>query len=193
MSPNPSDYYAMRTTWRMYRTKEGEWVVYSGPLSFTTSDRFEVEKRLAKHGCSPDDVQRLFVSQADKGEGVVSVPIGLERLQELNAPTVVGSHGSYRWLTTGQHGLDSFCSYCPQALLGKSLRWIAARWFSRMPRIKLAGAVGMSSLIVPKSNRRQNVEQREFLVTARGSTSGMCLILLSTLALSATATYLNLL
>jgi hypothetical protein len=111
---------SMRTTWRMYRTKEGQWVVYSGPLSFTAADRFEVEKRLAKYSCRPEDIERLFLSEADKGEGVVSVPIVFERLHEkLHAPTIMGSHGAYRWLTTGQHDLDSLLSYCPQALLGK--------------------------------------------------------------------------
>jgi hypothetical protein len=110
----------MRTTWRMYRTKEGKWVVYSGPVSFTTADRSEVEKRLAKFGCTPDDVQRLFASQAERGEGVVSIPIGFESLYgKLYAPTVVGSHGAYQWLTTGQHDRDTLCNLCPQTLLGK--------------------------------------------------------------------------
>jgi hypothetical protein len=34
----------------MYRNKKGEWVVYNGPMSFTTADRKQVEKRLAKYG-----------------------------------------------------------------------------------------------------------------------------------------------
>ncbi len=104
----------------MYRTKKGQWVVYSGPLSFTTADRLEIEKRLAKHGLRPDEIERLFLREAETGEGVVSVPIGLERLdQDLHAPTVTGSHGAYRWLTTGQHDLDTLCSHCPQVLVGK--------------------------------------------------------------------------
>jgi hypothetical protein len=104
----------------MYRTKEGPWVVYSGPISFTTADRFEIEKRLAKYGLRPEEIERLFLGEAEKGEGVVSVPIGLEGLEKhLYAPTITGSHGVYRWLTTGQHDLDSLRSYCPQALMGK--------------------------------------------------------------------------
>ena len=33
--------------------------------------------------------------------------------------TITGSHGPYRWLTAGQHDLDTLLQRCPQALLGK--------------------------------------------------------------------------
>ena len=72
----------MRETWHMYRNKKGEWVVYSGPMSFTTADRNRVEKRLAKYGVKPAEVEELFKGEADNGEGVIDIPIGLERLYE---------------------------------------------------------------------------------------------------------------
>jgi len=74
--------YTMRTTWHLYRTKTGEWVVYSGPVSFTTPDRRQIEKRLIKQGVRPAEIEELFQSEAQNGEGVISVPIGLERLYE---------------------------------------------------------------------------------------------------------------
>jgi hypothetical protein len=33
--------------------------------------------------------------------------------------TATGSHGAYRWLTTGEHDLDTLLRRCPQALIGK--------------------------------------------------------------------------
>ena len=72
----------MRTTWHLYRTKNGEWVVYSGPLSFTTPDRRQVEKRLEKYGVRPAEIEELFQGEAENGEGTITVPIGLERLCE---------------------------------------------------------------------------------------------------------------
>ena len=36
-------------------------------------------------------------------------------------PPVTGSNGAYRWLTTGQHDLDTLRRQCPQALVGKYL------------------------------------------------------------------------
>jgi len=110
----------------MYRTKEGPWVVYSGPISFTTADRFEIEKRLAKYGLRPEEIERLFLGEAEKGEGVVSVPIGLEGLEKhLYAPTITGSHGVYRCLTTGQHDLDS--------LRSQDAGWVMVRYLSGKP------------------------------------------------------------
>ena len=32
---------------------------------------------------------------------------------------VIGSHAAYRWLTTGQHDLDTLLQQCPQALIAK--------------------------------------------------------------------------
>jgi hypothetical protein len=76
----------------MYRTKKGQWVVYSGPVSFTTADRFEIEQRLAKHGLRPEEIERLFLSEAEKGEGVVSVPIlRLPRLSGLTSGSLSAS------------------------------------------------------------------------------------------------------
>jgi hypothetical protein len=34
-------------------------------------------------------------------------------------PLTTGSHGTYQWLTTGQHDLDTLLRLCPQALLKK--------------------------------------------------------------------------
>ncbi len=56
--------------------------MYSGPLSFTTPDRRQVEKRLTKYGVRPAEIEELFQCEAENGEGVISVPIGLERLYE---------------------------------------------------------------------------------------------------------------
>jgi hypothetical protein len=72
----------MKTTWHLYRTKKGEWVVYNGPMSFTTPDRRQVEKRLKKYGVRPVEIEELFQCEAEYGEGVITVPIGLERLYE---------------------------------------------------------------------------------------------------------------
>ena len=70
-------------TWHLYRTKGGAWVVYSDALvNFITSDRQEVEKRLTKYGVRQPEIERLFELETEKGEGIVTVPIGLERLDE---------------------------------------------------------------------------------------------------------------
>jgi hypothetical protein len=107
-------------TWHLYRTKQGEWVAYSGPLNFTNSDRRLIEKWLAKYGVRPAEIEKLFQDEAHKGEGVIAVPIGLERLdEEFHPPAVTGSHGAYRWLTTAQHELDTLLLRCPQAVVGK--------------------------------------------------------------------------
>lgn len=66
----------------MYRTKKGEWVVYSPPISFTAADRQQVEKRLKKYGVRENEIEELFRTETEKGEGVINVPIGLERLDE---------------------------------------------------------------------------------------------------------------
>jgi hypothetical protein len=73
----------MPITWRLYRTKQGAWVVYSDtPITFTTPDRNQVEKRLTKYGMRRSEIEQLFDDEGKKGEGVVTVPIGLERLYE---------------------------------------------------------------------------------------------------------------
>jgi hypothetical protein len=41
-----------------------------------------IEKRLMKSGVRPAEIEELFQSEAQNGEGVISVPIGLERLYE---------------------------------------------------------------------------------------------------------------
>lgn len=110
----------MTNTWHLYRTKQGEWVAYSGPLNFTNSNRWWIEKRLVKYGVRLAEIEKLFQDAVEKGEGIITVPIGLERLDEdFHPPTVTGSHGAYRWLTTGQHELDTLRRQCPQALVGK--------------------------------------------------------------------------
>jgi hypothetical protein len=110
----------MTDTWHLYRTKQGEWVAYSGPLNFTNSDRRWIEKKLAKCGVRPAEIEKLFQDAAEKSEGIITVPIGLERLDELfHPPAVTGCRGAYRWLTTGQHELDNLRRQCPQALIGK--------------------------------------------------------------------------
>jgi hypothetical protein len=110
----------MTSTWHLYRTRQGEWVAYSGPLNLTNSDRQWIEKLLAKYGVRPAEIEKLFRDEAEKGESIVSVPIGLERLyQDFHPAAVSGSHSAYRWLTTGQHELDTLRRRCPQALLGK--------------------------------------------------------------------------
>jgi hypothetical protein len=72
----------MKTIWHLYRNKNEEWVVYSGPLSFTTPDGGQVEKRLKKYGVRPVEIEDLFQGELENGEGVITVPIGLERLYE---------------------------------------------------------------------------------------------------------------
>jgi len=58
-------------------------VVYSDtPVNFTTSDRREVEKRLTKDGVRPTEIERLFQLEKEKGEGIITVPIGLEKSDE---------------------------------------------------------------------------------------------------------------
>jgi hypothetical protein len=72
----------MKATWHLYRTKNEEWVVYGGPMSFTTPDRRQVEKRLKRYGVRRAEIEELFQREAENGEGVITVPIGLERLYE---------------------------------------------------------------------------------------------------------------
>ena len=73
----------MTIPWHLYRTKQGAWVVYSDtPVTFTNSDKTWVEKRLMKLGVKPEEIEKLFHDEAEKGEGIVTVPIGLERLDE---------------------------------------------------------------------------------------------------------------
>jgi hypothetical protein len=73
----------MKITWHLYRTKDRAWVVYSDtPVNFTTSDRREVEKRLTKCGVRPVEIEQLFQLEAEKGEGIVTVPSGLEELDK---------------------------------------------------------------------------------------------------------------
>lgn len=72
----------MTMTWHLYRTKTGESVAYCGPMSFTTTDRRQVEKRLNKYGLKPSEIEELFQCEAEHGDGVITVPIGLERLYE---------------------------------------------------------------------------------------------------------------
>ena len=40
-------------------------------------------------------------------------------MTNLHPMAFTGSHGAYRWLTTGQHELDTLRRRCPQALVGK--------------------------------------------------------------------------
>ena len=72
----------MRIQSHLYRTKQGAWVVYSGPLNFTSSNRREIEERLTKHGLRAAEIERLFQLDEENGEGIVTVPIGLERADE---------------------------------------------------------------------------------------------------------------
>jgi hypothetical protein len=72
----------MKATWHLYRTKNEEWVVYDGPMSFTTPDRRQVEECLKKYGVRPAEIEELFQREVENGEGVITVPIGLERLYE---------------------------------------------------------------------------------------------------------------
>jgi hypothetical protein len=69
----------MKTTWHLYRTKNEEWVVYNGPRPFTTPDRRQAERRLKKYGVRPSEIEEFFQGEAKSGEGVITVPIGLER------------------------------------------------------------------------------------------------------------------
>lgn len=70
----------MTMTWHLYRTKEGAWVVYSdSPLNFTHSDKQWIEKRLMKYGMKPTEIDKLLQDEAEKGEGMITVPIGLDR------------------------------------------------------------------------------------------------------------------
>lgn len=71
----------------MYRNKKGEWVVYNNSFSFSTADRRQVGKRLAKYGVEPAEVEELFKGEAKNGEGVIDIPIGLERLYEWSMGT----------------------------------------------------------------------------------------------------------
>jgi hypothetical protein len=73
----------MTITWHLYRTKDGAWVVFSDtPVNFTSADKRVVEKRLTKYGVKPAEIEKLFQGEAEKGEGVITVPIGLDRLYE---------------------------------------------------------------------------------------------------------------
>lgn len=73
----------MTITWHLYRTKQGAWVVYSDtPITFINSDKSLVEKRLMKYGMKPAEIAQLFQDEQEKGEGIVRVPIGLDRLYE---------------------------------------------------------------------------------------------------------------
>jgi hypothetical protein len=73
----------MTITWHLYRTKQGAWVFYSDTqITFTNSDRSLVEKRLMKYGLTPAEIEQLFRDEEEKGEGVITVPIGLDRLYE---------------------------------------------------------------------------------------------------------------
>jgi hypothetical protein len=74
----------MRTiTWHLYRNTDGAWVVYTdGPLNFTNPDKRWVEKRLMKYGVRPAEIEKLFHDEAEKGEGIITVPIGLDRVYE---------------------------------------------------------------------------------------------------------------
>ena len=40
-------------------------------------------------------------------------------MASLQPAAVTGSYGAYRWLTTGQHDLDTLLQRCPEALIGK--------------------------------------------------------------------------
>lgn len=40
-------------------------------------------------------------------------------MANFHPAAVTGSHGTYRWLTTGQHDLDTLLRRCPQAVVGK--------------------------------------------------------------------------
>ena len=42
----------------------------------------QVQKRLAKYGMRRSEIEQLFDGEEKKGEGIVRVPIGLERLHE---------------------------------------------------------------------------------------------------------------
>jgi hypothetical protein len=73
----------MPIIWHLYRTKERAWVAYSDtPVTFTTMDRSQVEKQLTKYGMRQSEIEQLFDDEEKKGEGIVTVPIGLERLYE---------------------------------------------------------------------------------------------------------------
>jgi hypothetical protein len=73
----------MHITWHLYRTKQGAWVVYSDtPVTFTAPDRNQVEKRLTKLGVRQSEITQLFDDEEKNGEGIITVPIGLERLHE---------------------------------------------------------------------------------------------------------------
>jgi hypothetical protein len=71
----------MTITWHLYRDKKGAWIVFSdAPINFTSSDRRLVEKRLTKYGVRPADIEKLFQDESERGEGIVTVSIGLDRL-----------------------------------------------------------------------------------------------------------------
>lgn len=40
-------------------------------------------------------------------------------MANFHPAAVTGSHGTYQWLTTGQHDLDTLLRLCPQAVVGK--------------------------------------------------------------------------
>jgi len=73
----------MTITWHLYRRKDGAWVVFSDtPVNFTSADKRVVEKRLTKYGVRAAEIEKLFQGEAEKGEGIITVPIGLDRLYE---------------------------------------------------------------------------------------------------------------
>lgn len=41
-----------------------------------------VQKQLTKYGVRPAEIEKLFQDEAEKGEGIITVPIDLERLYE---------------------------------------------------------------------------------------------------------------
>jgi hypothetical protein len=45
----------------------------NGPMSFSTPDRRQVEKRLKKYGVRPVEIEELFQGEAEHGEGVITV------------------------------------------------------------------------------------------------------------------------
>ena len=74
----------MTITWFLYRTKQGSWVVYSDvALTFTHADRNWIEKRLTRYGVRPAEIKKLFEDEMANGEGRITVPIGLEKLQGI--------------------------------------------------------------------------------------------------------------
>jgi len=73
----------MTITWHLYRRKDGAWVVFSDtPINFTSTDKRVIEKRLTKYGVRPAEVERLFSIEAEKGEGTITVLIGLDKYED---------------------------------------------------------------------------------------------------------------